>query len=360
MSLFEYVHLPKNDVNEQKRLIQYVSKYVAQEFSKMTEPCYYLKISKVWRDIVYLTGIDKEVIRDFKKSLPREFDVRKIFSDPSSVLIVIVILYYMKLGYHDGAKLFYRLLALRFYSSTIHKFMKYCDPEMWSFALDRLSSKHLFKVKNGVSNGILYLADVEFEKKWESYKSGLRDESKFVNDLVYNLRHRINQSFRSFSGVYYKYSEDENVTVRAERDDEDRQDRGFIPDKISISIATHGQIDTQAVAFAIKKSSIRPDLASYIVDQVSEVNNREKLKFILILMDRVIDLTSICVERNRNLLVRRVMSDVKIHKYHVRSTIEEFLNEIDVDYKIRTASSLQVVSFFCNYLTHYIQRKMCS
>lgn len=362
MKLLDNMVIPKSSDSEQKRLINYVSRYVGQEFSRISEPCYYLKISKVWKDIVYLTGIDKDSISAFKKNLPAKYSVRQILADPASILIIIAIVHYMRNNKKEYAKLFYRLLTIRFYSSTIHKYMKYCNPDMWSFAMDRLSSKHLFKVENGISNAMLYLSDVEFEKKWKSYRSGINgieDESKFVNDLVYNLRHRINQSFNSFANSYYTYSSDKDISVRSEREDEVKQDKTFIPEKISISITTHGQIDRYSIAIAIKKSGIRPDLAANIIDKISNVGNREKIRFILILMDRIIELNRVCREKDRNLLVRRIMNNVKVHTYVVRDVIEKFLSEVDTDYKIRTANMLQVVSFFSTYLVTYIQRKIC-
>jgi len=359
MTIIDKVNIPKNNPIEQKRLIDYVSRYVGQEFSNMTTPCYYLKMSKVWRDIVFLTGIDKSITTEFKNRFPSSFESRKIFSDQASALLLITILYYMKNNKKEYAKLFYRLLSLKFYASTIHKFMDFCNPEVWNFSIDRISSKHLFKTKNGVSNGILYLSDVEFEKKWIAFKKGIKYEDKFINDLIYNLRHRINQSFRSFANSYFKYAEDKGILIRAEREDEVKQDNTMIPDKISISITTHRQIDKESVFYAIKKSSIQPDLGIYIVDKISDVSNRETLRFILVLLDRIIELNKICIERDRNLLIRKVMANSKINKYFVRTSIEEFLNGVDVDYKIRTANSLQTTLFFVNYIINYIQKRIC-
>ena len=365
--MFNDLQLPKNSPSEIRKLISHITRTLSRELSSVTKPCYYLKISKYWRDVVYLTGVDKKIIDDFKSKIPSEYKSRKILTSDATILILYGLVYFLNKKQYENAKLFYLLLSLKFYGSLVHKYFKnYCNPEIWNIALDRVSPKHNFHTKGGIANTIIYLSDAEFEKykkKFISLKRKKNDDAEweYLDKLVSAIRTRINQSLRSFAGVYYKLQQDEKFTARGEQEDEESQDSvGKVPDRISVSITTHGQINKKSLGQAVSKSGIRVNVGIYIVKQLSVVSNREKIRFILLLMNKIISLNDICNERRRNLLVRRITSGTMVQKYSPKKIILDLVKHNDKDYITDTIDKNQIVSFVSHYLTYYTQSKICS
>ena len=360
--MFENISLPKNSPSEKQELIRYLTKYLAKELSAITKPCYYLKISRSWRDIIYLMGLDKTIIDEFKKTIPRKYKPRKILSEATTITVIHGIVHFLKAKEFENAKLFFYFLTLKFYGSLTHKyFPSFCAPEVWTVALDKISGKHNFKIHNGISNTLIFLADKEFEKtKRKFLKLKERDDEwEFLSRFVYSTRTRVEQSLRSFARTYYKLQKTEKLTIRKEREEEEEEAKASVPDEISTNICTYGQIDNTALKGAIIKSGIRSDLGAYVVKQISNVSYREDVKLILLLFNRIISLSEICNERKRNLLVRRVLSDVLVKGYYIKKHLIKLLKKIDEEYLITNINKNQSVGFLTNYLTFYVRRRIC-
>lgn len=359
---FKEIRLPKNSSPEKSRLITFLKKYIGREFSNISRPCYYLKMVRTWRDIVYLTGIDKTIIKEFKKGIPHKYKSRHILYDDATMLLLYAIISSFNQKENENARLLFYMLSLKFYGSLIHRYFKsFCNPEIWNIALDRLSTKHIFRKLNGIANAIIYLSDNECKKYKERFQKieNTEDGWDFCNSLVYSLRTRINQSVKSFANKYYKLSQDEKLKVKAQGEEEDIEQTPSVADRISIKISTYSQINKQAIIYASEKSGARIDLSTYIIEQMSQVSTREKLRFILTLMNRVVPLDQICNNRSKNNLIRKVSVGAKIGRYVIRDKIIEMLEEVDKDYIIKTSNKKQVVSFFLHYITFYIQRSIC-
>lgn len=360
--MLEKIKISKSSSSEENKLIRYVTKRVGLELSSITKPCYYLKITKFWKDISYLTGIEKTEIREFKKKVPGKYHVRKVLINDSTILVLHSFVHFLNQKKYESSKLMFYLLALKFYGNLTHRYFEtFCNPELWNLSLEKLSTKHLFVKKGGISNAIIYLSDVEFEKSLDKIKK-LRnedDEWDFLNDLVYSLRTRINQSMRSFANIYYELQKDKTLVVKSEPEDEEQQgDLSQLIDKVSISISTHEEIDKSSLVKSIDKSGLRTEIGVYIVKKISYVSAREDIRFILILMDRIVPLKELRVERKRNLLIRKILSKIKIQKYYIYSLMLDLIDKVDDEYVTKTIDKNQLVVFISNYLTLYVQQRV--
>lgn len=368
-SFFKSLTIPKSSNLDRVAITKFLSKYVASELSKITKGCYYLKISKIWRDIIYLTGVDGTVIKEFKTHVPKEMLVRKALIHDTTLLTIINMIYFLNIKENELSKLFLYLLTLKFYGNLIHRqFTKFCDAEVWNLALDKISKKHNFQSQTGVSNAIIYLADKEFEKFRIKYES-TNDDDKiwiYLNNFVYALRHRMSQSLKSFASIYYKVQQDENIKVKrsdpedtSSGEDKNKNISQSI-DSIVTDIIAYRQIDKDLLSQSQSKSGIRKDLAGYLLNRISNGKLREELKFIIILMNKVQPLSEICLsERKRNNLIKKILFGAKIYEYEVKDQIYKFLKSIDIDSEIRSADKEQAITFILHYLTLYIKRRIC-
>lgn len=354
----------KSSPNELRNLQRYLSKIVGDEFSKITTACYYPKFIKYWNEIQIQTGIKLTDIKNFSAGFEKEYysNFKSISSDFSG-LTLIGIIYYSRIKQYEVVRLFYYLLALRFYSNFIHKYMKFCKPEAFDAALSKISDKHLFKVRNGISNSIMYLANIELEKQYPLLSSNkLTDES--LLKLIYSLRHRINQSFKSFSNQYYLVAKEIEVGTAGGEKRLDITDEisniVYTADKISMSINTYGQVDGVALKKAISFSGIRQDVADDIVVDMSIVDHKQKVYFLIILMHKMSPIENWCTEPKRLTLVRKVLADnLKINKYSIKSEIISLIESFENYYKLKTLNKNQLVVFIMHYITLYVRNRYC-
>jgi hypothetical protein len=356
--------IPKNSPTEKIILMRYLTKYIMDEFSNISKPCYLVKVTRIIKDLFHLTGITPDMVRSVKKTIPKEILVRKIINDDTTIMCLIGTFYFIEHKDKELAKLFFYLLALKFYGSRTHiAFKTHCNPGYWDLALNKISSKHLFIAKGGVSNAIMYLADETFLKIIEKLKytnNNNQKEWNMANDIVYSLRTRIAQSMRSLAEKYYELVHDPEIEIGVVDENEEDMDRtetstmSSIPDTISVSICTKGHIDKKALYSAIENSGIRQELGIYIIKRLSEVVYREKMYFILVLMDRIIPLKELKLERKRNLLIKKISSNIKINKFYIKKEILNLLETLDISQKLLTISKPQLLVFFCQYISNYI------
>jgi len=363
--MYDTVILPKNSKSEILKLKRYVSYFVGDEISKTSIPCYYIKTVRAWYDLLNLTGIDDNLLKEFRYNvIPTKLRNAKIITDKQTLLILFCIIYFFKTKKYDMVKLFYQLLAVKFYANRVHTHMKHhCNSEVWSLALDNISSKHLYKTKGGIGSALLYLADIEYQKKKKTFLSNNFNQDDFIISLIYNLRHRIQQSFRAFANLYFKIIEEEKVTFKdlpeGEAENIQSNSSQVIANKISILICTYEQTDKLALLKAIDLSGIKKETGIMIVKYLEDVNHLEELRFIIILMDKIIDLKNCCLERNRLQLIRKIEKKERVSKYIVRNQILKLLFDLEIGYKLKNMNKSQLVVFFCHYILLFLKNRIC-
>ena len=124
-------------------------------------------------------------------------------------------------------------------------------------------------------------------------------------------------------------------------------------------MCTFKQIDTASLNYAISRSGINRSIGNTIIKDVSVVDFREQIKFIIILMLRLSPLENICKENGRNALIKKIELGRKIENYSVKEEIIQMLNGTKSGYRLKNIYPSQLTIFFSHYLTKFIQRKIC-
>jgi len=364
--MFESVNLPRSSNEDIEKLRKFVSFFVGDELSKTSIPCYYIKTIRKWEDLLKLTGLDETSLREFKNTvIPQKLRTAKIISDKQTLLILYCIAYFFRTKQYDLVKLFFQLLAVRFHANRVHTHMvRHCNPEVWNLALDNLSNKHLYKIKGGIGSALLYLSDMEFQrKKAKLLKNKSINEGMFLVDIIYHLRHRIQQSFRSFANLYFKIIEEEKIgfTKLPEEEVENIEVKStqIIADKVSALICTYEQKDQRALLKSVEFSGLKKDVAFSIVNEFSVSDYLNQIRFIIILLNRVIELKNICIEKKRLSLIRKVEKNVKIGNYVIKDEILKLLYSLTIGHELKRLNKSQLVIFLCNYLTLFIRNRIC-
>lgn len=343
------------------KIYRNMSKIYSTELVNISKPCYYPKLSRYKLDIQKEFGITNEEILLFKSNIIDKYKNFKIYGDKYTITILIIILYYQRQKKFENAKIFFDFLALKFYDSLAHiLFPKYCNSEAWILALNNVSHRHLFKVKNGIPSAIRYISSLEYEKNKQNLMDpNLTDET--MVKIINMLRTRIAQSLKSFAETYYKAIKDMG---RSKGGDgiESTKEIDIISDKYSTLICTYKQIDKNALSKAVKQSGIQKNIAEDIIKSLSNVKNRESLRYLIVLLYRMMDndVKFICMEKNRRLMIRRILGNELLpNKETVKSKILELLYSLDIGHKIKTVYNVQLVSFFSHYITMFLQNRIC-
>jgi len=358
-NLLEF-YFPKN-ISPQPdiKVFRYMSKIYGLELTNISKPCSLLKLVKYYKDIQKLIGINDRDVSEFIRGIKLDYNVQ-VYKDKYTVILLIGCLHYLRKGNEDLANMFFKFMNLKFYSSIAHKhFPKFCNNDIWSLSIDALSIKHLFKVHKGIGNAIVYIADDVFKnKKRILEKENLSD--KELSDTIYYCRTRIAQSFKSFANMYYKISEDKGISRDDDISREEVQGVRLTAEKISMLICVYNQIDKKALNKAISNSGIRKDTGVSIVNELSTSKYKEDLNFIIILTSRVGELNQVCIERNRNLLLRKMYSNNKIaNKYILKNVISKMLYSFKIGHQLRSIYKDQLIVFFSQYLTLYLRNRIC-
>ena len=348
---------------DEKKLLSFISKVVGNELSNMLSPCAKTKFVPYKNDLIAYTGVDDKLIAQLKSQFVF-LKQQEVMNDNFTLKLIILIIYFIRNKKQNVAEYLFLFLALKFYSSLVHKYFRFCNSDVWNTALNNLSIKHLFRVHGSISSAVMYLSKEVFSAN----KALLLNPSLTEIDImkiVFSLRHRINQSLNSFAKMYY-YVWDHKQTMGLEtqqtEDTRKEENEGIqvVADKLSISICTYGTIDHEALEKAISISGMRRDLAVDTVKSFSSVEWREEMLFIIVLIDRIEKLNTLCMDSGRNKVIKKINSDkIKIGNYSVRDKILDLLYGLENNFSLKTINTNQLVLFFLQYITIFIRKRVC-
>ena len=353
------IFLPEFKIESDTKLIRYLSNLLASEIVQVDKPCYYPKLSRHIEDIKKISGITDDVIMKFHRNLSKEYRSWKMLKNKFTILCIILILHYTEEGKTEASKLAFRFMGLRVYENLIHKFFpKFCNKDLWTLTMTQVSVKHIYRVKNGVGASIIYYSDAEFNRIIPKIKDFRKmREDKFIQ-LIFGIRHKLNQSLRSFSNKYHELYEGGGLEAAKETDKKDTSAQ-VVADKIAGLICTYKQIDKKALAEAIRDSGVRKDLGVAFVIAISDNKYRDAIKFIITLIARENNLKGVCTPTKRNLILRRIHSDKKImNKYLIKAEIIKLSKSISV-YGLESVHTSQVINLFAVYLLLYMRNRVC-
>lgn len=339
------------------------------ELVKISSACYNPILITNRRNIMEWMGVTDEQILRFHDSIDKKFTRFDIMRDPFMNTILFGMIYFAQQKKPQISKLFYTLLAVKFYGSMLHiLFPKFCSEPLFKMALTQMSDKHLFRAKNGISNALIHVADSLFNM-YEHALSKPDVSSVDIYRTVIDLRTRISQSCKSFAETYYKLQKDTD-SARISSDDsvaEDRKDRDHltpnaVANMIAIAICTYNQIDAISLDEAVTRSGLRRDLCTSVIEEITNDKYRAKLQFILILLMKCVndDLKGVCSNRLVNTAIRDILGGKSFGKHVVKNTITDFLmDEIELGFRLKTVYPKQLAIMLSIYLYYFMRSRIC-
>lgn len=364
------VLIEKSNINERK-LYKFLKTISTQELSNLSEPCYYPQFRKYKEDLYKFTGLDKRDLKDFVKRFYKgtKWKSFQLHNDDYSNLLIFIMYYYLtnnnKLGFYS-TMLFYNI---RQYSNVLHKMLKYCNEEVFKYALDNLSSIHLFKREKTIGNAIYFLTK-QYSK---NYEKGIKEKDvDKIGKFVQESRHRINQSVKSFAVVYYDtYDKHEGYKRPEEIEGEEIEvpvKRGTVSiEKFVNNIVTYKQYNKKAFEESLKITKIDKNLAIEIVKELSNNKYNENLNIILrLLLNRIKELNILCSNKLDDEIKKLMGIKRSKNKFYFKQQINVLLIDVLKDMnkynkynKLNDRNKFLVNSFLAYYISKSFKEFMC-
>jgi hypothetical protein len=297
-------------------------------------------------------------VQAFNSNLDPMYRKMPLVTESYTSVLIQSILYFIKEGEREIALMLHHILTIKFHSSMMHiLFPKFCADDAWKIALEKISMKHLYKQKGDIPSSILYLSEIIFEKYLPKMKN--IDDFTLIR-WVYEVRHRIAQSAKSFAELCHKITIEKKSGVIDSPEEVEARDIQLVADKVSMSMCTFGQIDNIALEKAINRSGIRREIAKQIVTELSDETYRNNIKFLLVLINRLHDrLKELCTDNKRNIIIRKIMVGTKVGNYSPKNQIIELVDSLESNYRYKTINQDQIVLFVSNYVLIYTANKIC-
>jgi len=361
--LDESIVLPDLSQMDEVKFYKYISKILGYELAQLTKPAYMPKFVKYWEDLKRYSTVSDDKRKSFKANLEKKYQKMSIFIDKYTQLLIICLIHFSIKKKYDICKVLMQILAVKFYMNVVHRQFPggVFNPKIWNITTDRLSPRHLYRVKKGIPATLLYLSSETYKRfmprLMNKPQSRIKDNDVVI--LVYSLRQRISQSVKAFAGQYYILFQKHKISVSSEEDA--RRDIDIISSKLAETIGTYKAVDKNAFHKSVNVTGLRKDLAKSILTDLGVVENIEQLQYIIIKLHRIQPLNSLCKgESERNKMIRKVIAEAeKSGEKSVKELIKKLLFSLKIGYKLKRIYSEQLIIFFMQYLTIFIRNRIC-
>jgi len=369
--------LEKSKINY-AQLKSFIVKTVAKNLSSLSEPCYFPELKKNLYEFLKVSGLEEKDIREFAR---RRWKGRKeakfnVVMDPAANFYIFLLQYFLDKKDTVAYQHMMVMYMIRQYSNLMHKHFKFCNPDVFQYALETLTKTHLFARERTISNAIYYMSQ-EMMRRWTTSlkKNDLDQIGKFMQES----RHRISQSVKSFAQTYYAASEkgqgiksDETATDSAEDDENSYQEKStekgirIIEDIVS-KITIYRYKDVQAQEKARMLSKINASLATQIVNKLNNTKYSDILRLILKkYIEELNSMSKLCGKSYTD-HVRQLMSlkrtKMKIYfKQQINILILDLLKDFDYleKYNSQTNQTQFLINLFlAYYLTMILKNTLC-
>jgi len=366
--------LAKTDIKE-RQLRSFISRVVAKNLSDLTEPCYYPELKKHYYELLKLVGITEKDLKDFIKQRwagkkEANFSTN---TDKFANLLVFLLQYYLFKRDSQGYNYVMVLYIIRHYANLMHKHFKFCNPDVFKYALETLTKTHLFAREKTISNALFYMSK-EMTRRWTTalQKNDLDNIGMFMREA----RHRVSQSIKSFAQTYYKVSK-EGVGIRSEEPQPEDDDNGYqtqtsartmkLVDDVTKKITVYRYTDRKAQEDARKISKINAALATQIVSKLNNTKYSDLIRLILKLYVKDIkDVKQLCgkdYERHVRELMSLKRTKQKIYfKQQVNILLIKLLKDFKYTQKyqkLTPQTQFLINLFLAYYLTMLVRNTAC-
>lgn len=352
-----------------------IVRVVAKNLSSLSEPCYYPELKKHYYEFLKLSGLTESDIKEFVK---RRWKGRKearflTTTDAIANFYVFLMQYFLSKRDKQAYTNLMILYIIRHYSSLLHKHFKFCNDDVFKYALETLTKTHLFFREKSISNALYYMAQ-EMIRKWTDGlgKNNLDNISAFMIES----RHRVSQSIKSFAQSYYKISE-EGVGIKTEELPSDEDENSYqtqsaerstkLIDDITQKITVYRYSDRKAQEEARKIAKINASLATQIVSKLNNVKHSDVIRLVLKLYIRDIKEVKNLCGKNYIKYVRQLMTIKRTkQKIYFKQQINILLLALIKDFgykqkydKLTPQTQFLVNLFLAYYLTMLVKNTVC-
>lgn len=351
---------------------KFAHKTSADELMKLSEPCYYPAHQKYYFQFLHYYGLTQNDTREF----PKRFwsgrpGITRIHKDPIRMFYVFVLHTLLtdktKRGAYPSIML---LIGIREYSNLMYKMIKYCNEDLFRYALEHLAKTHLFSREKTIGNSLYYLSKEMVKRFTTGIQEGDKDQiSKFIQEY----RSRISQSIKSFATVYYKAAKEGTkikVEIGAEEDQYqyDAQDRSErVIDEIVKKITVYKEFDKKAMLDAKKLTKISTSLATQLSVKLRDTKYTDNIRTCLKLFIKDLkSVTSIC-GKGYYPYVKKLMGIKRTReRVYFKQQVHELLMLIlkDIKYSqqydsLTNQTKFSINSYLAYYLTMILRNTIC-
>jgi hypothetical protein len=356
------------------RLHRYFKMLAAFELSKLSEPCYYPPLKKPYHEILHMLQITDKDVKDFIKRNYKGISVRNrllVMTDTNLLLFIMHI--FLKERKKDAYEAVLTYHMIRQYSHLINRQIQFCNPELFSYALENLTKTHLFSREKTIGNSIMHLTR-------EAARRFTRDILEWnktkIEDFILISRHRIAQSVRSFGKHYYEASK-QGSRIRTHLEPTDDEEGGEelvtlekgkrVIDNTVKKITMYRSLDRKAFEESKKITKIRTSIADMIIREVHDLKYQNNIKTILQLFVKDATSTSMVCGKDYYVFVRKLMQLKRTRsriyfKQQVNILLMKILDEKDFtkSYNSYTSQTQFIInSFLAYYLTMVLRNIIC-
>jgi len=361
----------KIDYSKLRSLIQ---RTVAKELSNLSEPCYYPSMKKVYYEILHYTGLTDKDVSEFVDRFYRDSKYKdfRLHKDLATNLYIFL----MNIFLQKNDKLLFTytiaLLSIRYYSNLMHKMIAYCNKDIFRYSLDNLNKTHLFSREKTIPNALYFLSK-EVSKK---YERGIKNKdvdniAKFITEI----RHRINQSVKSFAGVYYTaHEEGKSIKTVKEPDEEtnayqyqSQEKESKLVNDITKKITIYKFIDNKAVLDAKQLTKVNSSVSTLISNKLADVKFTNEIKIVIqLFLKDLRKVSDICGKEYFN-YVRKLMGIKRTNqtvyfKQQVNVLLLKVLDEMKYreNYNKMTSQTQFLMNLYlAYYMTMVLRNSIC-
>lgn len=352
-----------------------ISRIVAKNLGALSEPCFYPELKKHYYEFLKLTELKEKDVKGYVK---RRWAGRKeakfsTNTDAYANFLVYLLQYYLSKNDKRTYNYVMVLYIIRHYANLMHKHFKFCNADVFKYALETLTKTHLFSREKTISNALYFMAQV-MVKRWTTALQ--TNDKDAIGMFMRESRHRVSQSIKSFAQTYYKISE-QGIGIKSDTSSDDDDDNGYqtqsvgksmkLIDDITKNITIYNFTDRKAQEEARKISKINSSLATQIISKLNNTKYSDQIRLIYKLYIKDIEKSNQICGNPYEKYIRDLMSLKRTRqKVYFKQQVNILLVKLLKDFKymkkyekLTSQTQFLINLFLAYYLTMLMKHNIC-
>lgn len=352
------------------------------ESSNLSKHCYFPPFKKEYFTLLHLCGLTDKQIGEFINRF-YVFEVERkskdnILRDHGTNLLLFIMHYFIVNNEYQTYLSAMNLLCIKFYSSRLRVHLpSYCDEDVFQKTLDSLPKNHIFSREKTIASALMFFAKTLARKHEKELKEF--DSPEKISLFIYECRHRIAQSIRSFADIYYKISKESSEKTYTQQEEtagtsqEDYQvgqmdKKQKLASETSRDITVYKHKDQKAKEAAKQLTKVNQLTADTIIEILSDSKYYDDVRIILELFLREIKTKEEICGRLFIQLVQKLMSVKRTKKQiyfkqqvtNLTCKLVKTTRTMEDKYEhLTTQSKFYVSLFVAYYITFFLRNKVC-